>query len=110
MARFLLIFHSSWRKTLYCFRRWPSFHNVTLFPEIKGKKALWLMSPRKFCESRAGMPRTSLMVPSKRVLSVELIPPEVEVDRAGVSKPAGGRTVAQNESDGVTLMPPGWPR
>src|ERR1700680_809478 len=107
MARFLLIFHSSCRKTLYCFRRWPSFHSVTEFPERKGRKALWLMSPRKFCESRAGMPRTSLMVPSRRVLSVELIPPDVEVPKAGVSKPLGGRTEALNVSDGVTLMPPG---
>src|SRR2546429_6619971 len=103
-------FHSSCTYMLYCFNRWPSFHSVTLFPTMNGKKASWLMSPRKFCDKRAGIPMTSLIVPNKRVLSAELMPATVDDVIAGVLNPEGGRTVALNDKLGVTLIPPGCPR
>src|SRR5437867_13408119 len=78
----------------------------------KGRNVSDVRSPRKFCDNRAGIPIRSLMVPSRRVLSVLLIPMVfgLGLATAGVLKPLGGRVVARNDRLGVTFVPPGWPR
>src|SRR5437867_11947314 len=95
---------------LYCFRRCPSLHNVTLLFTRNGRKASWLMSASKFWDDLAGIPMMSLIAPSRRLLSVELMPAAVDVASAGVANPDGGRRVALKLKVGVTLMPPGCPR
>src|SRR5437588_12260924 len=96
IVKLFLIFHSSWTNRLYCFNRCPSFHSVTLLFTTNGRNASWLISPRKFCDNRAGIPIMSLMVPRRRALSVGLMPAAIVDAIAGVVKPEGGRTVALN--------------